>query len=236
MWIVAALPQWRGRLTGAVGMLLTLSLLAGPLLAGESPAAQERAAKKAEQARRTATRDQFEIRGLSLGLTLAEAEARLQSEISGVHPERKADWQAPAYGTYQETVRLTDGARFSLTFSSPVSGGLGGVVMYEQNLWEGPTPEKLLQDLTTKYGPPDERASSGWWLTWHLRSRASTEDGMGAFLKIHLRAGTDGRVEYFRAVLNDYKFLERDEHLAAEARRDEAQREYERSRSTLIKF
>ena len=108
--------------------------------------------------------------------------------------------------------------------------------MYEQTLRDGPMPDKLMADLTARYGAPDERGASGWWLTWHLKSRVPVADNLGSFLKIHFRTGQDGKVDYFRAVLNDYKFMLQDEQRAADARREADRREYERQKSDGVKF
>jgi hypothetical protein len=201
------------------------------------PAGQEnRAEQRRAWAATAATRIGLQIRGLGLGLSLPEAEGRLGSELVAITPERKPDWRPPAYQAYEEVLRLADGSQFSLTFGSPLSGGLAGVLMYEQTLRDGPTPEALLADLSAKYGPPDERGGSGWWLTWHIRSRAPTTDGLGAFLKVHFRTAPNGKVEYFRAVLNDYKFMEQDEHQGAAARREAERQEYEGRKSGQLQF
>lgn len=229
-------------------LLLQVSALALPWLVGwsaatagepavtQAPVAETRAQQRLAWAEAAEARKGWQVRGLGLGLTLAEAEGQLGAEIAKITPERKPDWRPPAYAPYEEVVQLADGSQFTLTFGSPVSGGIGGVVMYEQTLRNGPTPEALLANLHTKYGPPDERGASGWWLTWHLKSRAPTADGLGAFLKVHFRTEPGGKVEYFRAVLNDYKFMEQDSHEAAEAQRNAAQREYESRKSDQVKF
>jgi hypothetical protein len=110
------------------------------------------------------------------------------------------------------------------------------MIMYEQTLRDGPTAEKLMAELTVRYGEPDERGASGWWLTWHLKSRVPAGDNMGSFLKVHFRSAQDGKVEYFRAVLNDYKFMLQDEQTAADARRAAARREYDSRKSDNVKF
>lgn len=55
-------------------------------------------------------------------------------------------------------------------------------------------------------------------------------------MRIHFRTGQDGKVDYFRAVLNDYKFMLQDEQSAAAARREADRREYERRKSDAVKF
>jgi hypothetical protein len=110
------------------------------------------------------------------------------------------------------------------------------VVMYEQTLRGGPTPEKMLADLNDRYGAPDERGASGYWLTWHLKSRVPAPDNLGSFLKVHFRTGEDGKVDYFRAVLNDYTFLRSDEQEGYAARRAAEVREAERRKSNAVKF
>ncbi|HKA46145.1 MAG TPA: hypothetical protein VKF40_29405 [Burkholderiales bacterium] len=208
--------------------------------ASTKPAPEEqraaRAANEAVWAKAAETRTNFTVRGLRLGMTLQELESKLGSEVVEIRPERKPDWKPPAYSAYEETLRLSDGSKFTVAFSSPVTGGVGGLVMYEQTLRDGPLPEKLMADLTARYGAPDERGASGWWLTWHLKSRLPVADNMGSFLKIHFRTGQDGKVEYFRAVLNDYKFMLQDEQKAADARREASRREYERQKSDAVKF
>jgi hypothetical protein len=195
-----------------------------------------RAAKQAAWAKAAETRTDFMVRGLRLGMTLPELESKLGSEIVEIRPERKPDWRAPAYAAYTETLRLSDGAKFTVAFSSPVTGSVGGMVMYEQTLRDGPMPDKLMAELTARYGAPDERGASGWWLTWHLKSHVPVPDNLGSFLKIHFRTGQDGKVDYFRAVLNDYKFMMQDEQNAAGARREADRREYERRKSVAVKF
>lgn len=195
-----------------------------------------RAAKEAGWAKAAETRTDFVVRGLRLGMTLPDLESKLGSEIVEISPQRKPEWKAPAYYSYTETLRLSDGAKVTATFSSPVTGSVAGMVMSEQTLRDGPMPEKLMADLTARYGPPDERGASGWWLTWHLKSRVPVPDNLGSFLKIHFRTGQDGKVDYFRAVLNDYKFMLQDEQSAAAARREADRREYERRKSDAVKF
>jgi len=176
------------------------------------------------------------VRGLRLGMTLPELESKLGSEIAEIQPARKPDWKAPAYSAYEGTLRLSDGSKLTAAFSSPVTGGVAVMIMSEQTLRDGPLPEKLMGDLTARYGQPDERGASGWWLTWHLKSSAPVADGRGSFLKVHFRSGADGKVDYFRAVLNDYKFLYMDEQKAAEARREASRREADGRKSDAVKF
>ncbi len=195
-----------------------------------------RAAKQAAWAKAAESRADFVVRGLRLGMTLPELESKLGPEIAEISPQRKSDWRAPAYSAYQETLRLTDGSKFTVAFSSPVTGSVGGMIMYEQTLRDGPLPDKLMADLTARYGAPDERGASGWWLTWHLKSRIPVPDNLGSFLKIHFRTGQDGKVDYFRAVLNDYKFMMMDEQKAADARREADRRESDRRKSDAVKF
>jgi hypothetical protein len=195
-----------------------------------------RVAKQAAWAKAAETRADFMVRGLRLGMTLPELESKLGSEVVEIRPERKPGWKAPAYAAYTETLRLSDGSKFTVAFSSPLTGSLGGMIMYEQTLRDGPIPDKLMAELIARYGAPDERGASGWWLTWHLKSRAPVPDNLGSFLKIHFRTGQDGKVDYFRAVLNDYKFMMQDEQHAATARREADRREYERGKSDAVKF
>lgn len=195
-----------------------------------------RAAKEAAWAKAAAGRTDFQIRGLKLGMTLPELESKLGGEIVEIEPRRKPDWRLPAFSQYPERLRLSDGTRVSVTFSSPMTGSIAGTVMVEQTLRDGPAPEALLADLVKRYGETDERGASGWWLTWHLKSRVPVPDGLGSFLKVHFRTGKDGKVDYFRAVLNDYKFMMQDEQNAAGARRESERQEYERQRSGTVKF
>ena len=203
---------------------------------GEPTPAQKRAAQQAEWAKRAATRTGWEVRGLRLGMTLPELESKLGRDVVEIQPKRRADWQPPAYYAYEEKLRLGDGALFTVAFASPITGGVAGTVMYEQTLSDGPAPDALMKDLVARYGEPDERGASGWWLTWHLKSRVPVPDGLGAFLKVHFRTSKDGKVDYFRAVLNDYKFMMQDESNAAEARRAAERREFERRQSDSVKF
>lgn len=195
-----------------------------------------RAAKEAAWAKAAAGRTDFQVRGLKLGMSLPELESKLGAEVAEIEPKRKPDWRPPAFAPYKETLRLTDGSKVTATFSSPMTGGVAGLVMYEQTLRDGPAPQALLADLVKRYGETDERGASGYWLTWHLKSRVPVPDGLGSFLKIHFRTGQDGKVDYFRAVLNDYKFMMQDEQNAANARREADRREYERQRSGTVKF
>lgn len=228
-------PPYRRRLPSLWPLLPALSL---PLtsLGLDNPTAQDRGAQKAEWAKLAPSRAGFQVRGLGLGLSLPETERLFQAKIARIEPERKPDWQPPAFAPYQETLHLTDGAQFNLSFASPLSAGLCAVVMYEQRLRDGPTPDQLLADLESKYGRPDERGASGWWLTWHMKSRAPSADGLGAFLKVHFRTDSSGKVEYFRAVLNDYEFLKQDEQAAAQARREAERDQEEGRRSNRLQF
>jgi hypothetical protein len=219
---------------GAAGLIFAVWAVAVAQTPEEKRAA--RAAQEAAWAKAAATRTDFMVRGLRLGMTLPELEGKLGTEVVEIQPQRKPDWKAPAYYAYEETLRLTDGSKFTVAFSSPVTGSVSGMVMYEQTLRDGPLPEKLMADLTARYGPPDERGASGWWLTWHLKSRVPVADNRGSFLKVHFRTGSDGKVDYFRAVLNDYKFMMMDEQKAAEARREADRREVDRRKSDGVKF
>ncbi|MGZ5257837.1 MAG: hypothetical protein ACXWC0_09390 [Burkholderiales bacterium] len=235
-----------GRFPGWIAAMTVAMLLAAPSFecggaefAARATPDEQRAARAAQQAawaKAAEARTDFTVRGVGLGMTLPEFERKLGAEVVEVRPERKAGWKPPAYSAYEETLCLADGSKLTAKFSSPVNGSLGGVIMYEQTLRDGPTPEKLLSDLTARYGAPDERGASGWWLTWHLKSRVPVADNLGSFLKVHFRTGQDGKVEYFRAVLNDYKFMMLDEQNAAESRRWADRRDYGRQKSDSVKF
>ena len=218
----------------AAGLIAAGSVPSGAQTSDEKRAA--RVANEAAWAKAAATRTDFMVRGLRLGMTLPELEGKLGAEIVEIQPKRRTDWKPPAFYPYEETLRLSDGSKVTVAFSSPVTGGLGGMIMYEQTLRDGPPPEKLMADLTGRYGEPDERGASGWWLTWHLKSTAPVTDGRGSFLKVHFRTGTDGKVDYFRAVLNDYKFMQLDEQKAFAARREADRREAETRKSDAVKF
>jgi hypothetical protein len=142
----------------ALAIAALLGTVAHAETPGERPAT--RTEKSAAWAKAAQSRTSFTIRGLRLGMTLAELEAKLGAEVVEVRPERLQGWKLPEFTSYEETLRLSDGAKLTVTFSSPVTGAVGGVVLYEQTLRDGPTPEKMLADLNDRYGASRTPSSS----------------------------------------------------------------------------
>ncbi|MBM3488654.1 MAG: hypothetical protein FJX67_18830 [Alphaproteobacteria bacterium] len=222
--------------TAAIAVITAIAVAATVEAAAQQTPAEKRAAENAVFARAAAARGTPDIRGLALGMTLPEVERKLGAEIARLEPERKPDWRPPAFYNYTQNYRLTDGSLMAVTYTSPITGAIASTILYEQTLREGPAPERMLAELERKYGAIDQRTGSGYWLTWHLRSRLPVDDGLGSFLKAHFRADKENRVDYLRLVLNDYKFAMHDEQTAAEARRESDRRAVEQNRSGSPRF
>ena len=219
----------------AAAFVVSVAVALPHLAAAQTPA-EKRAAEEAAFARAAAGRGTLDIRGLALGMTLPEVERRLGPEITRLEPERRPDWRPHPFSALKQGYRLSDGSLMSVTYTSPVTGAVAATILYEQTLRDGPAPERMFADLERKYGPIDQRTGSGWWLTWHLKSRLPVADGLGSFLKAHFRADKENRVDYLRLVLNDYKFAMHDEQAAAAASRESERRSFEQNRSGTPTF
>lgn len=196
----------------------------------------ERAEKEAAWARAALDRKEFAVRGVRLGMTMAELEAALRADTVEIRPERKDGWKLPEFGPYTQTLRLADGSSVSATFSSPVTGSLAGAIGYEQTLRDGPTLERLVASLVERYGVADETHAQGTWLTWHLRSRVSSRNDLGAMLRAVVNLDASRQVTRYTLTLSDYTFLRDDESRAFEARRAAAARERDARKSDGVKF
>lgn len=204
---------------------------------------RERAEREAALARgreKARGRKHFDVRGIRLWMQFEEVQAALDGA--------GARWQseptpAPAEAPYHRRsarAELGDGAALRCDFTSAVSGSRLYVVVYEQNLRDGPTPADLLADLEAKYGPPDEAKDTGaYWATYYLESAAEPIQAygpLGAFFKVHFRRDREGRVEFLRLVFNDASLDTHDERAIYAARQDAKRREFERRGSKEATF
>lgn len=248
------MPERSPSALSAPGVLMFLMALAThPSIAQDAPTigqriqqaqqsgATERRAARAEKeaawARAAAGRTDITVRGLGLYLSLPALEAALRAETLSIIPERRPDWSPPAYGQYHETVRLSDGSELSATFTSTQSGTVAGAIGYVQTLREGPSLEGLVEEFIKRWGPPDETHAQGTWLTWHLRSRVPTPNGLGAMLRAVVNLDRERtRVSRYTLSLNDYSFLRDDESRMVEARRSDALRQQESRKSGGVRF
>ena len=160
---------------------------------------QARAAEEAERRRQEArfreqlqrsrdaakTRGQPDVRGLRLGMTLAEVRALFEAELKEWEPPWQADRVLPPFRQFKQEFRLTDGALFRASFTSPVHGSVLYEFAYEQ-IFQAPIPGAELEaDLRAKYGEPDKIHGGGAYWHYELESRRPDE-ALGALLKVHL--------------------------------------------------
>jgi TPR repeat protein len=196
---------------------------------------EERQQKKRQAAAAAKTRGIPDIRGLHLGMTLAELYAHLENEIAELKPRWDPGQALPPFRQFEQSIRLTDGARLTAHFTSPVNGSVLYAIVYEQDLRAGPERAKLVADLEAKYGKPDDKGTGGIWWDYQLISRVN--EGLGAFMKVHYRIDRQtNKVEYLRLIVNDAGFGSYDERAAYAAEQQAKQKTYEASKSDTPKF
>lgn len=202
--------------------------------------AERRKREAREEKRRRAAaaapgRGNPDVRGLRLGMTLAEVHAHFADEIADWQPPWKPERPLPPFSQFQQKIKLADGTRISARFTSPVNGSVLFALAYEQDLRDGPPPDELARSLVAKYGEPDDRGTGGIWWSYELVSRV---DGrLGAFMKVHYRVDrASNRVQYLRLVINDHGFGRRDERAAYDAKVEAERRAYEAGKAAKPKF
>ena len=196
---------------------------------------EERQQKKLQAATAAKTRGTPDIRGIRLGVTLPELHAHLKDESTEWKPRWDPRKPLPPFRQFEQSIRLTDGARVTTHFTSPVHNSVLYAIVYEQDLRAGPEKAKLVADLETKYGEPDDTGAGGIWWSYQLVSRV--DEGLGAFMKIHFRTDRQtNKVEYLRLIVNDAGFGSYDERAAFAAERQAKQEAYEAGKSDKPKF
>jgi hypothetical protein len=194
-----------------------------------------RAEKQAREIAAASRREMPDIRGLKLGISFEAFTAALADEAKTWTPELKAERTLPDFAEFVQKVQLKDGAVFTATFASSQNGSQLMVLVYEQTLRNGPTPDELRAQLYAKYGQADDEVGQKSWLTWWLRSGFDGEP-KGAFLKGRIRAYRDGPAEYLRLVLNDYNLSRADERMRYNAKLQAEIDKAEKSKSDKPKF
>ena len=190
--------------------------------------------KKDAAARAAQTRGNPDIRGLRLGMTLAEVRALFADQVVEWQPKWKPDRKFQPYSSFDQVIRLADGSKIAATFTSPQNGSVLFVFVYEQYLKNGPSIDKLSADLKAKYGAPD-RIRGGYWY-YKLVSRAEKET-LGALMQFDIRAeGKSRQVSYLRMLINDAGFGDFDKRAAYAARQEAKRREFEAGKSGAVKF
>lgn len=212
--------------------------------------AHEEEQRKLEEARKRAAREEKrrraaeaapgrgspDVRGLRLGMTLAELRAHFADEIVEWKPPWKPEKPLPPYSQFEQELQLADGARIAASFTSPVNGSVLFAFSYRQDLRNGPPPAALAADLVQKYGEPDDRGSGGIWWNYDLVS-SHPKEVLGAFMKVNYRVDRkSGRVEYLNLVVNDAGFGSYDERAAYSAKVEAERRAFEAGKSEKPKF
>ncbi len=196
---------------------------------------EERQQKRKLAAQAAKTRGNPDIRGARLGMTLPELHTHFEREISTWDPPWDPGQSLPPFRQFVQSIHLTDGGRFSASFTSPVNHSVVFALVYEQDLRDGPTPTQLIADLEEKYGKPDETGSGGIWWSYQLVSHV--EERLGAFMKVHFRVDKHtNKVEFLRLTINDAGFGSYDERAAYAAKRQADQRAFEARKSEKPKF
>ena len=208
----------------------------------EAEAERQRQRQAREDKRRRAAeaaggRGNPDVRGLRLGMTLAEVRALFEDEIAAWEPPWRPERLPAPFRQFSQNIRLADGAKIEASFTSAVNGSLLYAFVYEQNLRDGIDRAKLTADLEAKYGKPDDYGTGGIYWSYKLVSR-KPEETLGAFMKVTIRSFETGpdRIDFLRLVINDAGFGSYDERAAYAAEREEKARQYEANKSRKPKF
>ena len=186
-----------------------------------------------------ASRDHFDVRGVTLWVTPDEVRSLLDDQVSEWGREWTPQIIYPFTGR-DLTVKLVDGASFEFDFTSPVSGARLHTLVYSQELRSGPRVADLVESLEEKYGEPDalNNSTNVRRATYYMRSAVEPNlayGPLGAFARIVVKA-EDGIAYRFSIAFVDGSLESHDDAAAAQARRDEEQRKYEESRSDEPEF
>ena len=200
--------------------------------------AAEREAHRLKEERAAAMRGTLDIRGVKLGMTLAQVHALFEGDIESWAPKWDANRVMPAFSGFEQTFQLRDKATFEGSFTSGQHDSQLFAFGYSQTLRQGPTPEALRADLEAKYGAPSQTHSQGTRLTWFLPSKRG--DPTGAALKASFKVGRDGLVSYLGLGISDWELGHYDEQAAynarLEAERQAALQKEEDNKSNKVKF
>ena len=214
-------------------------------------------AKEAEQRRREQERKERQkrgeqnaplrgrgpdVRGLRLGMSLEQVWRLFQDEVSEWEGPRETPGEDRPYARPIVKILLKDGARIRAEFTSRVSGSQLFVFTYEQYYREDVSSADVIRKLEKKYGKPDgvdHRTSGTYWGSYDLVSAIQPGDKAfgphGAFFKTHVSARR-GTAEMLRIAFNDATLGYHDEAAVHQARKEEARRKFEESRTNEVKF
>jgi hypothetical protein len=195
----------------------------------------EREQKQARDVAAAMVRGMPDIRGFKLGLSFDAFKAAVGADAVSWEPKLRDDFKLPPYNSFQQKVTLRDGTSFIATFSSTQNGSQLIVLGYEQHLRDGPEMEALRQQLFGKYGPPDDDAGGGTWLTWWLKSTADGEP-KGALLRGRIETNQARQASTLRLTIADNNLARRDEMQGAQARRQAEREAFEQKKSDKPKF
>ena len=112
-----------------------------------------------------------DVRGLRLGMTLAQVKALFGDDVAEWDPPLKPERKVNPYRQFTQKLRLRDGAKIDAKFTSSVNGSQLFSFGYEQKLRDGPSVDSLKAELTAKYGEPDKKDWRGNVWTYYLVSQ-----------------------------------------------------------------
>jgi hypothetical protein len=199
----------------------------------------ERQAQKERNEREAAARGAPEIRGMRLGMSLAELHALFQDEIETWEPPWDPARKMPRYALFKQTCQLTDKANIVAEFSSAQTGSLLMGMDYSQTLRDGPSVAELKKNVEDKYGQAHETHGAGMYWNWVIPSVREGE--VGAKMAARFKADRHtGLVGFFSIGFSDWGFARHDESLAHDTKmadkRKAAQAKEEANKSNQVKF
>ncbi len=206
---------------------------------------QERAAARERGEKNAPLRGRGpDVRGLRLGMSVEQVWSLLHDDVAEWEGRRQTPGEEEPYLRPAVKIRLKDGARITAEFTSRVSGSQLFVFVYEQHYREGVSPADVIRKLEQRYGKPDgvdRRESGTYWGSYDLVSaiepRNKAFGSHGAFFRTHVRANHNtGMAEMLRIAFNDATLGEHDEVAVYQARKEEARRRFEESKTDEVKF
>lgn len=199
----------------------------------------EREARQREIERRALEQGTLDIRGLQIGMTIADVHALFEDEIESWAPNWDSDRKMPAFERFKQSFQLRDKASFEATFTSSQNGSRLFTVGYKQTLRNGPTPAELRASLEDKYGKSPDEKSGGTRLTWFAPNASGNATG----IVLNMSFGVDQEtklVSKLNLSIGDYDLATRDESMARDARlkeeRETALQKIEATKSDVAKF
>ena len=199
----------------------------------------ERQAQKERNERDAAARGAPEIRGMRLGMTLAELHALFDGEIETWEPPWDPARTMPAYAQFKQTCQLNDKANIVAEFSSAQTGSVLVGMDYSQTLRDGPSVAELKKSVEDKYGTPHEAHGAGMKWNWVIPSVREGE--VGAKMSARFKADRHTGLASFLGIgFSDWDFARYDEQMAHDARRaaerEAATAKQEANKSDQVKF